>query len=74
MIGGCARRSTPGFLFLGPIFQSKTGFSSLRLEVKPLKDRAGRLDWAIQSNKSRQTSSRDPGAFRWNRKNTFIDN
>ena len=25
-------------------------------------------------DKSRQTSSRDPGAFRWNRKKTFFDN
>ena len=33
---------------------------------------AGKSRSAI--DKSRQTSSGNPGAFRWNRKNTFFDN
>jgi hypothetical protein len=38
------------------------------------KDFAGRLGRFKRFDKSRQTSSRDPGTFRWTRKNTFFDN
>jgi len=34
----------------------------------------GEAEVRRSAGKSRQISSRDPGAFRWNRKNTFIDN
>jgi len=49
-----------GFFIFGKHFQAK--------------DLAGRQRLHLRRVKSRQTSPRDPGAFRWNRKKTFFDN
>jgi hypothetical protein len=42
--------------------------------IKPPKDYAGRPSRSLRLYKSHQTSSRDPGTFRWTRNQTFFDN
>ena len=80
MISGCARRSTPGFLFLGP---KVPGFVLATLVLVPKIELEGetagfRVIQALgiqrRSGKSRQTRPRDPGAFRWTRNTKFFDN